>query len=459
LERVALMISKSFLDGAQDVLSGPLFQGGLALMSGAGPQGMMRGMEYGNQYQQQKQRKRAFADLLQDPAMANLPGSIARIAEVAGPEEGLGLLAKQLDPLTELERRKSEADLRMQPLRERLLQAQISQTTKPDAPKVVEVDGRLVQVGPDGSAREIYQGPPDPIKEMIAKRLGGGQQPQAQPQPQVQPQSFSTPSADPLLRNIVENVAQPQPQAAPAMSAEPMVETPYGPMTRQQAQELGGTMLLDPRYQAAGKAILDSVQQGGAEWSKPVQNEIQTRQLNSSEGIARLRSIKERARPEFLTLEKNFGMAWNALRERLNPNALTPKQKEELTNYYAFRSDTIDNLNQYIKEITGAAMSIPEAERIMQAMPTAGQGLLDGDSPTQFMAKLNASLQRLTLVNARMNYARKVGQPWESIPIEQMERILQGRTDQLQEMYQKQGLQGDELRGAVRQGLKQEFGI
>jgi Fe-S cluster biosynthesis and repair protein YggX len=300
---------------------------------------------------------------------------------------------------------------------------------------------------------------PNPILEMLksrAVRPSGGAAPGGQP-PLLQPQSNTTQPGMPGV--VLANESDPQAAAAPAQQ-EPMVSTPFGDFTRQDAEAMAYGLMADPKTAQVGRALFDQISKENPDgWQKPAMNTIEEKMLTSGEAGARLSSIRQRFKPEFLNIEKRIGFAWNTLAEKISANALKPEQKAELEQYYSFKSDTIDNLNQYIKEITGAAMTIPEAQRIMQAVPNAGEGILDGDSPTQFKAKLDATMQRLLMVQARQTFAKKTGKPWSQIPLEQMNGIIQNKTDELQGRFQQQGLKGNELRNAVKQGLKQEFGI
>lgn len=299
---------------------------------------------------------------------------------------------------------------------------------------------------------------PNPILEMLKSRVqprSGG--PSGGQAPMLQPQSNT---AQPGMSGVIlANESDPQspPMAQPS---EPMVSTPFGDFSRQDAEALAYGLMADPKTAQVGRALFDQISKENPDgWQKPATNAIEERMLTSGEAGARLSSIRQRFKPEFLNIEKRAGFAWNALAEKISEKAITPEQKAELVEYSAFRSDAIDNLNQYIKEITGAAMTIPEAQRIMQAVPNAGQTWYDGDSPSQFKGKLDATMQRLLMVQARATFAKKTGRPWSQIPLEQMNGIIQQKTDELQGMFQQQGLKGNELRNAVKQGLKQEFGI
>ena len=111
---------------------------------------------------------------------------------------------------------------------------------------------------------------------------------------------------------------------------------------------------------------------------------------------------------------------------------LTPDQKSQLTNYTQFTQDSIRELNQYIVDITGAAMGTgEEADRIKKGMPNVGSGLLDGDSPTQFAAKLANTMKDLRTVEARLQYIKNNGLKIVDVPLEKMPEIMRKREKEL----------------------------
>lgn len=113
-----------FFDGLQEKMMNPLFLGGASLLSGEGMSGAMRGMQMGSALAQQRKqqadeeaRKAQFQGLLADPAMAQkLPPEYLRLAQMAGPEAGIGMLAKRMDPMNDIAQKKAEAELGMMPL-------------------------------------------------------------------------------------------------------------------------------------------------------------------------------------------------------------------------------------------------------------------------------------------------------------------------------------------------------
>lgn len=233
----------------------------------------------------------------------------------------------------------------------------------------------------------------------------------------------------------------------------------FGNMPPEQKRAMAEVMLLSPKTKAMGEQFIKDLEQG--KLGKEGRNEVDKKALASSEGMARLQAIEGGFKPEYLNIDKRLGFAWNAAKEKyLGGKAnLTPQQKAELDAYTGFRADAVDNLSQYIKEITGSAMGIEEAKRIIAGMPNAGSGVFDGDSPTEFEAKMRTAVKRVKMAHARMNYAQKNGVPWASIGMHQMGDVVQRRTDELQNNFQRQGLQGDDLKAAVTKALKQDFGI
>ncbi|MAG24821.1 hypothetical protein CMI47_04505 [Candidatus Pacearchaeota archaeon] len=98
--------------------------------------------------------------------------------------------------------------------------------------------------------------------------------------------------------------------------------------------------------------------------------------------------------PSFLTLGtqiKNFAV--KAVEIAGLP--ISEEAKQGLRDFTAFRQRTSINLNAYIKAITGAQMSNPEATRLRKDVPT------QDDSPTEYKRKLGLTLERLQAVRSR----------------------------------------------------------
>lgn len=105
-----------FFDGLLDSIQNPLFLGGVGLMSGGAP-GMQQGLQAGGQFADKRKKQMAVQNGLQ--AIQGLSDG-ERQAFAADPEIGLSYLAKMAternNPMTEINRKMAEEQLRMMPL-------------------------------------------------------------------------------------------------------------------------------------------------------------------------------------------------------------------------------------------------------------------------------------------------------------------------------------------------------
>lgn len=176
--------------------------------------------------------------------------------------------------------------------------------------------------------------------------------------------------------------------------------------------------------------------------SKPQQNKVQEKGINAIEGLKRMEGIVNSFRPEFLEIPKRLGAEWTAVKEKLNMGDVKPEDQEFLEEYSVFKQDALDNINRYIKEITGAQMSKSEADRLRKAIPDPGEGIFDGDSPTQFRSKLINGYKKMKAAHARYNYYLNKGIPATTVDemvnsgtvvsLKDMERIVEERANQIE---------------------------
>lgn len=291
-----------------------------------------------------------------------------------------------------------------------------------------------------------------PLDQAVAQAIKGQGQPAPAPQPQggIVPQSYTPQPAN--QGGIVP--VQTAPQAAPQ---EPMVETPMGPMPKSRAAVIG------LGFAAQGKGDAAKMFADPDKWGKEAQNKIDEKMLNTGEQIARLDSIASSIKPEHLTYEGRLKGGWLGLQDafRSGNASMTPDDRKYLEEFTTLRAKSIANLNSYIKEMTGAAMSEAEAKRLMAVMPNAGTGVFDGDSPTQFKTKLDVVVREAKMAMARAQFAKANNRPWNSIPLDQMPNIIRQRGDQILKDIQAQAPNApiEHLKPFVRQRLNQEFGI
>lgn len=294
-----------------------------------------------------------------------------------------------------------------------------------------------------------------PLDQAVAAAIKGQQgAPAAAQQPQggVVPQSYTPPVND--QGGIVPVQTVPQPAAAPS---EPMVDTPLGPMAKSRAAAIG------LGFAANGKGDAAKMFADPDKFGKEAQNKLDEKMVNTGEQIARLESIANSIKPELLSVEGRVKGGWLALQDSLrsgNKN-MSPQDRQYLVDFTTLRAKSIANLNNYIKEMTGAAMSEAEAKRLTSVMPNAGTGVFDGDSPTQFKTKMDVVVREAKMAMARAQFAKANNRPWNSIPLDQMPAIIQQRGDQILKDIQAQAPNApvEQLKPFVKQKLNQEFGI
>jgi len=111
-----------------------------------------------------------------------------------------------------------------------------------------------------------------------------------------------------------------------------------------------------------------------------VEGDLQTGVISNSDRIARLTTIRKQieANSSFLTVGgKTASAALNILDKFGVP--IPEKGEEFLIKQSKFVRDSIENINNYIKEITGAQMSEKEATRLRLAQPDPGEDIFSGD--------------------------------------------------------------------------------
>ena len=274
-------------------------------------------------------------------------------------------------------------------------------------------------------------------------------------EPDVAP-SVETPAAQPSMRDIFLALPQ-EVQMGIQMSQDPM---------KALSSHLLKSKGMDIQFNEDG--TIKSITQGGAGggWGKKATGTIEEKLFNAREGLARLSGIEQSARPEFLQTGPRLNAAWSGIKESMGVD-LNPEDKAFLADYSTFKMNAIENINRYIKEITGAQMSEAEATRLRKGVPDPGDSWYNGDSPTQFNAKLKAQTRSLRAANARYTYALKNG--WDmnpdrlanSLPLDKVEDLIEERGAALErQLRARQPDMSDEaVENFVGQSLSAEFGI
>lgn len=190
--------------------------------------------------------------------------------------------------------------------------------------------------------------------------------------------------------------------------------------------------------------------------SKPTAGKVEEGVLADAAAITRLNSIQFSYKPEYQNIKFRTGQAWNTLKDKFG--ALPETEKRQLADYSQYKQNSLQNLNQTIKDLTGAAMGVQEAERIIASLPNAGTDIFGGDSPTEFEAKLNNAVKQTKYALARKNYALKKGLNWESLPLDSLPSLINKRGKEIAAQYKLDLKKPADLQIIDRQ-LAAEFGI
>ena len=198
---------------------------------------------------------------------------------------------------------------------------------------------------------------------------------------------------------------------------------------------------------------------GAVPVGKEGQNALDKLAMSTGDRLARIDRIETAYKPEYLEQRFKGTQSLRAAGEKFGVTKLTPEQKTQLTQYTQFKQDSVRDLNAYINEITGAAMGQgEEADRIKSGVPNAGTGLFDGDSPTEFAAKLKNTLRDLRTVEARVQYIKNNGLKIVDVPLDKMPDIMRKRE---KELISSLGLDvtKPEDKVILKSRLGQEFGL
>lgn len=171
-----------------------------------------------------------------------------------------------------------------------------------------------------------------------------------------------------------------------------------------------------------------SVEMGGQDnqgLGKTAMNQVQEKALNASDLGARISSIAADFKPEYLTVGRRLQNAWQSGLAKVDPKSVSEGDRKAMTEFATFKSRAYDNLNALLKELSGAAVTPQEFDRLKVSLPNPGTGVFDGDDPITFEAKLNRSLDDVQKSLARYRFYQATGIPnsLEEIPLTNVKNV------------------------------------
>jgi hypothetical protein len=214
----------------------------------------------------------------------------------------------------------------------------------------------------------------------------------------------------------------------------------------------------------AGASNVTAVAGGPMTPGKAGATKIDEDMLGATKGLMQLDTINSQFKPEYQRFMDKAG--YTALKVKDSTVGLTNKEKADLTAYSQYRRNAVNSLNEYIKSITGAAMSEAEAQRILNGMPKIGDGWFDGDSPTEFKAKLDDAMAQTKKSIARLAYLKRNGMSLEDglgkgVTLDRMPELMKERGREIEAELKKTAPNASkEVVGrSMRRQLSVEFGL
>lgn len=192
---------------------------------------------------------------------------------------------------------------------------------------------------------------------------------------------------------------------------------------------------------------------------KGTAKDVQQALLQTSARLSLYNQIDSQFKPEYLQPTFRAGQSWSAVKEKAGSN-LSPQDKQVLADFSQFKQNSVNNLSQTIKDLTGASMGVEEAKRIEAGMPSVGSGLFDGDSPTEFKSKLDNVTKQLRNVEARNAYVLRNGLSFKDVSLDSVPSLINKRASELAKEYKVDLKKASPTQlSAIKRQLSVEFGI
>lgn len=210
----------------------------------------------------------------------------------------------------------------------------------------------------------------------------------------------------------------------------------------------------------------------GADMTKAAQNKVDKDMIDAEGRLKRLENIRQSYNSKWLEAGPRMRAEWNKWKAKFDSDSLSPREREELREYSFFFSDAINNVNRTLNELSGAAVSPAEAQRLRAELPDPGNqglfGILQADDPVSYKAKLDRSIFRVKQALARYQYYRARGltdpkKIAERTPLtdQGMSQLLDKRGDELEREYKElyPDAKQSDIEALVKRQLKQEFPV
>lgn len=208
-----------------------------------------------------------------------------------------------------------------------------------------------------------------------------------------------------------------------------------------------------------GEGGFTMTQGSGVGLGKPTMNKVEQKVLNAGDTLAQLTSIQSRYKPEFQEIGTKTGMAWTALKDKINSDSLSPEEKANLEEFTAYRADAGQMFALTLKELSGVAVNPTEMKRAETWLPNPGTGVFDGDSPAQLKGKLDRFEEFTRRALMKYAYVQKNGLDINNVDVDDMPGLMNKRGAEIEQELASQNLPAADLKAAVKTRLADEFGL
>lgn len=204
-------------------------------------------------------------------------------------------------------------------------------------------------------------------------------------------------------------------QAGPAVKPV-QVMTPNGPQwvdardaIGMRPVEKGGIVV---GVDANGNPIV-SIGGSGDAVTNATRSKIEAKQVDVQDNLSRVDNIRASFDPSYLQWGTKARMRVLQMKSAAG-TPLSQDEESQLGQYAGFRASAFQNLSFVLNQLSGAAISPAEAERLKQFLPDPGTGIFDGDDPVTFKRKLDQFDSELRASIAR--YAQVKGGALDEVP-------------------------------------------
>ncbi|MGI9451948.1 MAG: hypothetical protein ACR2QH_15100 [Geminicoccaceae bacterium] len=203
----------------------------------------------------------------------------------------------------------------------------------------------------------------------------------------------------------------------------------------------------------------------GQNLMRKTKTQVEADLITLGEKRQRMNQIAAGWRPQYNQILPRLNLKWSVIKDKFG--ALGAEDQQALGEFSVFAQDAMRNINLTIQEITGAAMGVEEAKRIMLTEPDPGQGPFGGDSPIQFKAKMDNAIYTMDLAQARLMHLHREGIAYhtrknggfDGISLSRMETIIEKYSDELAKSYVQRGVRPEDAEAIAYAETMQYFGM